>query len=139
MKRQESDVERRLRAHIYRMARKSAYLPRALQIGHPSISNKQSLGAGANAMVTKAIMNGRDVVIKEIACGDRATLKKCLEVWTFRTDSFLCGLRSGLLDVRQRGYPVENLTTREYRSIPGGRRGSRHSQHGSGVAVLQKW
>ncbi|KAH0830554.1 kinase-like domain-containing protein [Lanmaoa asiatica] len=81
MKPQESDVARRLRAHIYRMARKSAYLPRALQIAHPSISNKRNLGPGGNGMVMKATMNGRDVVIKEILCGDHTRVKKCLEMF----------------------------------------------------------
>lgn len=83
MKRQELDVARRLRAQIYRMARKSAYLPHTLQIGHPSITNKRSLAGGANARVTKATMNSRDVVIKEISCSDPAAKRKCLEVWNF--------------------------------------------------------
>lgn len=88
MKPEESDdVVRRLRANIYRMARKSAYLPHALQIGQPSISNRRNLGAGAHAMVTKAVMNGRDVAIKEIVCSDRAAQRKCLEVWNFLNES----------------------------------------------------
>ena len=80
---QETDVARRLRALIYRMARKSAYLPHALQIAHTSMSHKQILGSGANGSVTKATLDGRAVVIKKILCHDRATQRKCLEVWNF--------------------------------------------------------
>lgn len=77
----ESDVARRLRASIYRMARKSAYLPHALQIEHSSISNGRGFGAGAHGIVTRAKMQGKDVVIKKILCNDRAIQRKCLEVW----------------------------------------------------------
>ena len=78
---QESNVARRLRALIYRMARKTAYLPHALRIEHPSISNRRDFGAiGGNGMVTMAQMNGRNVAIKKILCRDRARQRECLEV-----------------------------------------------------------
>jgi hypothetical protein len=71
------------------MARKTAYLPRALQIAHPSISHRRDLGAGAKGMVTMAQMKGSNIVIKKILCGDNATQRQCQEVW-----NFLNGFRS---------------------------------------------
>ncbi|KAF8136343.1 kinase-like domain-containing protein [Boletus edulis] len=80
---------RRLRAFIYRMARKSAYLPDALRIAHPSISRRRDLGPGAHGLVTRAIMNGQDVVIKKIVCSDPAAQRKCLEM--FASEAILWG------------------------------------------------
>ncbi|KAG9318468.1 kinase-like domain-containing protein [Chiua virens] len=79
----EKDVERRLRAHIYRMARKSAYLPRALQIAHTSISHEQALGPSGSSLAMMATMNGRrgNVFIKRVMCNSTASMTKCLELF----------------------------------------------------------
>ena len=89
MKPQGTDVERRLRACIYRMARKYAYLPHALWIAHPSVANRRDLVPGANGWVTVANMGNRDVVIKKMACSDRATRRRCLEVCKFLSEFLL--------------------------------------------------
>jgi hypothetical protein len=83
MTHQEGNVARRLRALIYRMARKTGYLPQALRIPHPSISNRRALGAGGNGVVTMAQMNGTNVAIKKLLCHNHATQRKCQEVWNF--------------------------------------------------------
>ena len=81
MTHQESNVARRLRALIYRMARKTAYLPHALRIPHPSISNKRPLGAGGFGVVTMAQMNGKNVAIKKVLGRNHTTQRQCHEVW----------------------------------------------------------
>lgn len=78
---QKDEDARRLRACIYRMTRKSAYLPSALQIGYSSMSKPRNFGAGANGLLAVAKMDGKDVVIKKIRCNDPAARKKCFEVW----------------------------------------------------------
>ncbi|KAG9318467.1 kinase-like domain-containing protein [Chiua virens] len=77
----EKDVERHLRAHIYRMARKSAYLPRALQIARTSISYERTYGPSGNGLAATAIMNGGNVFIKRVMCNGSANLTKCLEMF----------------------------------------------------------
>ncbi|KAF9227940.1 kinase-like protein [Gyrodon lividus] len=72
-----SGFARRLRSLIYRMSRKSAYLPRALEIPSAAITFAQNYAAaGANGTVHRGFWNRSEVAIKTMAFSNHRQQKE---------------------------------------------------------------